>query len=164
MARKIYGINEKLDKINENSVRYTLNSSSSHDDQTREQRNRLTSSIGDDSILLGREGAKLDIVNILTDKLTASSSFGISSQQAKISTLSIVGMGGLGKTSLAQLVFNDESIEKFFDLKMWVCISNDFDVRKILRNILESITEAACGDYSNSDVLANQVKKRLIGK
>ncbi|XP_026416841.1 putative disease resistance protein RGA4 isoform X2 [Papaver somniferum] len=165
MARKIFGINEKLDKINEDNVRYTLNSSSSHDDQTRDRRNRFTSSIGDDSVLLGREGAKLDIVNLLTDKLSpVSSSLGSSSQQAKISTVSIVGMGGLGKTSLAQLVFNDESVEKFFDLKMWVCISNDFDVCKILRNILESITEAPSGDFSNSDVLSNQVKKRLIGK
>ncbi|XP_026428384.1 putative disease resistance RPP13-like protein 1 [Papaver somniferum] len=165
MSRQIRGINAKLDEIYNENVRYSLNASGFRDNQTTEQGNRLTYSVVDDTSLLGRDDAKAEIINILSDKLLppSSSSFN-SSQQDKISTVSIVGMGGLGKTSLAQLVYNDESIGNYFELKMWVCISDDFDVSRILKNILESITGGACGDLSNLDVLANKVMESLTGK
>ncbi|KAL0928358.1 hypothetical protein M5K25_000235 [Dendrobium thyrsiflorum] len=53
-----------------------------------------------------------------------------------ISLLSIVGHGGMGKTTLLQHVYNDE-ITKAFDLKMWVCVSNNFDVKKVVADMLE---------------------------
>ncbi|KAL0920594.1 hypothetical protein M5K25_009739 [Dendrobium thyrsiflorum] len=55
-----------------------------------------------------------------------------------ISLLSIVGHGGMGKTTLLQHVYEDE-MTKEFDLKMWVCVSNNFDVKKIIADMLESL-------------------------
>ncbi|XP_020698138.2 putative disease resistance protein RGA3 [Dendrobium catenatum] len=55
-----------------------------------------------------------------------------------ISLLSIVGDGGMGKTTLLQHVYNDE-ITKEFDRKMWVCVSNNFDVKKVIADILQSL-------------------------
>ncbi|KAH0463428.1 hypothetical protein IEQ34_008010 [Dendrobium chrysotoxum] len=55
-----------------------------------------------------------------------------------ISLLSIVGHGGMGKTTLLQHVYEDE-ITKEFDLKMWVCVSNNFDVKKVIADMLESL-------------------------
>ncbi|GKV43426.1 hypothetical protein SLEP1_g50716 [Rubroshorea leprosula] len=37
-------------------------------------------------------------------------------------------MGGLGKTTLARLIYNDEKLEGRFDLKAWLCVSEVFDV------------------------------------
>ncbi|GKV43422.1 hypothetical protein SLEP1_g50712 [Rubroshorea leprosula] len=40
----------------------------------------------------------------------------------------IIRMGGLGKTTLARLIYNDEKLEGRFDLKAWLCVSEVFDV------------------------------------
>ncbi|XP_034703381.1 putative disease resistance protein RGA4 [Vitis riparia] len=49
-------------------------------------------------------------------------------------------MGGLGKTTLARLVHNHERVVKYFDLRMWVCVSTDFEVKILVRNIIRSAT------------------------
>ncbi|MCL7044547.1 hypothetical protein MKW94_001578 [Papaver nudicaule] len=73
-------------------------------------------------------------------------------------------MGGLGKTSLAQLVYKDESIKAHFERKAWVCVSYKFDVYRILKQILQSLTEGSCGDPLNYDALARKVQEYLAGK
>ncbi|KAI0514176.1 hypothetical protein KFK09_010211 [Dendrobium nobile] len=61
------------------------------------------------------------------------------SRYGNISLLSIVGHGGMGKTTLLQHVYEDEMTEEFFDLKMWVCVSNNFDVKKVIADMLECL-------------------------
>ncbi|KAK4594011.1 hypothetical protein RGQ29_017906 [Quercus rubra] len=77
--------------------------------------------------VIGREHDKKVIIERLLD----------SDIEENVSVYSIVGFGGLGKTTLAQLVFNDEEIQKIFERKLWVCISDDFDVEIIVKKILE---------------------------
>lgn len=53
-----------------------------------------------------------------------------------ISFVTIVGIRGLGKTALAQLVFNDDRIKSKFELSIWVCVSEEFGIEEILAKML----------------------------
>ncbi|KAG5253892.1 disease resistance RPP13 protein [Salix suchowensis] len=79
-----------------------------------------------------------------------------------IGVIPIVGMGGVGKTTLAQLVYNDEKVDTFFDLKVWCCVSEDFDVVRVTRTILEAVS----GSYDAKDLnlLQLRLREKLAGK
>ncbi|GLU07349.1 hypothetical protein SLE2022_243100 [Rubroshorea leprosula] len=74
----------------------------------------------------------------------------------------IVGMGGLGKTTLARLIYNDKRLEGKFDLKAWVCVSDEFDVARITRTILEQVTRKKCV-FDDFDLLQEELKGNLSG-
>ncbi|KAK9180091.1 hypothetical protein WN943_029298 [Citrus x changshan-huyou] len=66
------------------------------------------------------------------------------SDAANFRVIPLVGMGGIGKTTLAQEVYNDKLTDDFKP-KAWVCVSDDFDILRISKAILESITRSSCG-------------------
>ncbi|XP_015892205.3 putative disease resistance protein RGA3 [Ziziphus jujuba] len=80
-----------------------------------------------------------------------------------ISVIPIVGIGGLGKTTLAQLVYNDASLVGYFDLKIWVCVSNDFDAKKLIKAIIVSATRRVC-EFSEMDMLQMLLRESLCSK
>ncbi|XP_016185031.1 putative disease resistance protein RGA1 [Arachis ipaensis] len=55
-----------------------------------------------------------------------------------IDMISIVGIGGLGKTTLAQMIYNDDRVKEQFNMLMWVCVSNDFHLKRLIRRIIDA--------------------------
>jgi len=87
-----------------------------------------THSLVREELVIGRENDKKAVIDCLMD----------SKVEENVSVLPIVGIGGLGKTTLAQLVYNDEEVQNGFKPKMWVCVSDIFDVKNIVAKILKS--------------------------
>ncbi|KAL6844588.1 hypothetical protein ACP4OV_025247 [Aristida adscensionis] len=85
------------------------------------------------------------------------------SSSSNISVFSIVGHGGMGKTTLAQAICTEKQVLEFFDSVIWVYVSNTFEAATIMSNILESIT----GERPTAitlDALQCCVTKKLGGK
>uniref|UniRef100_A0A6N2KF28 Uncharacterized protein n=1 Tax=Salix viminalis TaxID=40686 RepID=A0A6N2KF28_SALVM len=72
-------------------------------------------------------------------------------------------MGGLGKTTLAQLVYKEEKVKQQFDLRIWVCVSTDFDIKRLTRAIIESIGGDS-QDLQELDPLQQRLQQKLSGK
>ncbi|KAJ3676027.1 hypothetical protein LUZ60_003439 [Juncus effusus] len=123
----------------------------SRDDERAEiARHRETGFLPSEKILFGRAKEKEE----LTNWLLSSRSGEESKSESSVSILAIVGVGGIDKTSLAQHLYNDKNVEEYFSKRIWICISNTFDVSKILGQIVRSSEQSL-------SILQEEVKKKL---
>ncbi|XP_029125834.1 putative disease resistance RPP13-like protein 1 [Cajanus cajan] len=110
-----------------------------------------STSLLSESVIYGRNDDKENIISWLT-----------SNTDNKLSVLTIVGMGGLGKTTLVQHVYNDPRIGGYFNLKAWVCVSKDFNVFNLSRAILDTVTKSV--DNSRElEIVHARLKEKLSG-
>ncbi|XP_057453660.1 putative disease resistance RPP13-like protein 1 [Lotus japonicus] len=113
-----------------------------------------TSLLGE-TVMYGRDVDKEIILNWLM--------LDIENHNHQQSIISIVGMGGMGKTTLAQHLYNDQRMEIKFDIKAWVCVSDEFDVFRVTRMIFEAITESV-DDSRDLNMVQGRLKEKLYGK
>lgn len=70
--------------------------------------------------VVGREKDKREVIELLRGSRNSDEGFCI---------VSIVGMGGLGKTALSHLVFDDDDVKTGFDWRIWVDLSDDLNLK-----------------------------------
>ncbi|KAH0692772.1 hypothetical protein KY285_019869 [Solanum tuberosum] len=76
----------------------------------------------------------------------------------------IVGVGGIGKTTLAKFVYNDPKIVSHFQLLLWVHVSRVFKVEEVLEQIVNSVREDLLCEKLDMNELKNLVHETLYGK
>ncbi|KAM0053637.1 putative virus X resistance protein-like, coiled-coil [Helianthus debilis subsp. tardiflorus] len=159
IAHKVKAIRRKLDAIASKKSELSLTHSViGHVDVACEMPDRETSSfIHDSSLIFGRnEETEMVAQNICNKDIGKF-------DNGEIRVYSIWGMGGVGKTTLAQLVYNHDMVNKYFNLKCWVYVSENFQVKEILKNIIESIDNCGC-TLTLLDKLQESLQSKLRGK
>ncbi|GAY65137.1 hypothetical protein CUMW_238930 [Citrus unshiu] len=119
-----------------------------------QERPLSTPSLVDEEEVYGREKDKEVIVGLLLgDDLNSGPGF---------SVIPITGMGGLGKTTLAQLVFNDAGVKKYFSFRACAYVSEDFDAVGVTKVILQAAAGSA--DVNDLNLLQLQLENQLKNK
>ncbi|XP_057801531.1 putative late blight resistance protein homolog R1C-3 [Salvia miltiorrhiza] len=75
----------------------------------------------------------------------------------------ITGMGGIGKTTLARHIFEHALINQHFDIRAWTTISQTYNVRETLREVLHQVTGNLGSDLSENE-LGEKLRKYLWGR
>ncbi|PWA40859.1 Disease resistance protein [Artemisia annua] len=155
IAHKVKNIRNKLEVIDANRSRFQLTPTNMREDVARiggEFSNRETSSLVNLSKIYGRDAEKKMIaVKICNQEI------GIRHEGDDVRVYAIWGMGGIGKTTLAQLVYNHEMVKTHFELKCWVYVSAVFDVKRIIK--------AICGsEDSRLEAMQVCLQNKLRGK
>uniref|UniRef100_A0A7N0U301 NB-ARC domain-containing protein n=1 Tax=Kalanchoe fedtschenkoi TaxID=63787 RepID=A0A7N0U301_KALFE len=122
----------------------------------REARGRPTSSVNDTITFIGRSDDRKNIMKLLESKDGADDA---------IRVIPIVGLGGVGKTTLANEIFQEckSSTPPMFDVCAWTCLSDEFKVVDVIKSILEFITKRR-PELDGLDSLQQELKKELQGK
>ncbi|MFS7926202.1 putative P-loop containing nucleoside triphosphate hydrolase [Helianthus anomalus] len=115
---------------------------------------RLQTSVVNPSSIVGRQAQKDALVQQLllpTDEPC----------DQNYSIVPIIGMGGVGKTTLARLVYDEQLVKDHFDLKAWVCVSDEFDTFRISKEIFQSMANKEVSDFNQ---LQEALKDHVKGK
>ncbi|PKI37162.1 hypothetical protein CRG98_042497 [Punica granatum] len=150
MAHRVEDIRKRINAITNDRVHFHLEGNSNPIESLVENRvTRETYPYEPQPYVIGRDTDKKEVIEFLLNP----------DFEENVSVLPIVGFGGLGKTTLARLVFNNDSVKEYFEMKLWVCVSTNFDVKDILGKIVRE-----CIASLNMNELRNLLGEELDGK
>ncbi|XP_052141836.1 putative disease resistance protein RGA1 [Oryza glaberrima] len=148
---KVNDIMERLDNISSQLERMGLHETPQRFDKSLRPG---TSSFPNERKIFGRDKELKKVMELLSvpinltracykrkrNSSTADASMSTSekSRISCFSVLPIVGIGGVGKTTLAQHICNHPQVKSHFDLIIWTCVSDDFDATRLIKEAIQS--------------------------
>ncbi|KAF7073283.1 hypothetical protein CFC21_078301 [Triticum aestivum] len=136
IGTRIKALNKRLDTIKERTAAFSFINLGSYEDRGCKvhgfhSRNTSRETAGELNRLgIVGENIEEDTRELVEIMLTEKEG------NTNIMVVAIVGVGGIGKTTLAQKIFNDKTIKAEFDKTIWLSINQDFDKVELLRTII----------------------------
>ncbi|KAM0860314.1 hypothetical protein ACQ4PT_046631 [Festuca glaucescens] len=150
MANKMEKMREDLEVITDQHKKFRL-TEGTNANEPKVTDIRETSSIMETQIV-GRTEEKEEILSSLFDSMTE-----------EITILPIYGIGGLGKTTLAKMIYNNTQFKEYS--QVWVYVSQIFDLKKIGNSIISQLSEKGKeSDYTGMELIHKSLQKLLADK
>ncbi|KAK6251560.1 NB-ARC - like 10 [Theobroma cacao] len=135
IAPKLRGIRSRIDTISARRPNYDGKGTIELGPSSTTTDNPWLDGRGDalllDSVdLVGIDGSKVQLINWLVERNSGRK------------VISVVGMGGSGKTTLVKQVYDNANVKKHFDVHVWVTISRPFKIEELLRNMVRQLFDA----------------------
>ncbi|XP_045084734.2 putative disease resistance protein RGA1 [Aegilops tauschii subsp. strangulata] len=149
MANKMKNMREQLKGIAEDRIPFIFMQENApsvpeiHD-------NRETTAAVTETQVAGRDNDKQEIMARLSGSITK-----------EITILPIYGIGGIGKTTMAQLVFKDSHFKEYS--RVWVYVSQKFDLNKIGNSIISQLSNCN-SQHTDPQMVENNVQRLFSGK
>ncbi|XBI52696.1 hypothetical protein VPH35_035038 [Triticum aestivum] len=128
--------------------------SSAHHQSTASDPSRRTSSLLQGKVY-GRDKEKNTIIQLMT-----------AGKSDSLTVVPIVGIGGTGKTALAQSVYNDPKVQNQFDHSIWIWVSNSFDEMRLTKEMLDVVPrekhEGLCSLDNLQQVLKTHIESKRV--
>ncbi|KAM0904363.1 hypothetical protein ACQ4PT_018070 [Festuca glaucescens] len=150
MPNKMKEMQERLQKISEDHTKYSVPAETRRDKQPVPDI-RETPVNAEETDPIGRTDDKQKIMGRLSKSIAENTTF-----------LSIWGFGGIGKTTLARLVYKDPQFKEYS--KAWVYVSEKLDLKKIGNSIISQLSEKE--EQSKIDelkIIHDRLEKLLAG-
>jgi len=170
IGRKIQAINQQLEDLERRSSRFgfitqAINSSGDAINNTSNFSLSNTGSVFIQSDVVGEkiEEDKKKIVDMLIKKKDASVGSKGNNNDVVVA-IAITGMGGIGKTTLAQMVFNDSKVEENFEERIWLSVNHDVNEINVLQSLLTSFGLKHEDRAENTDSLKHALKDTIQQK
>ncbi|PON53881.1 NB-ARC domain, LRR domain containing protein [Parasponia andersonii] len=150
-APQIRKIRQKLDEIAKEGTKFQLYSSQLCQDQSNDHLRQGTTQITRSFEVIGRESDKETIIDMLMKQ---------DNNSRHVTVIPIVGQGGLGKSTLANLIYNDERVVAQFGFRLFItCMPLDFEVTKVIvSEILKCAIDAVYNENFSKDQSLEKVE------